>query len=686
MTRPLDNLLTPTILKKLKAVGIENPLDILFYLPLRYQDKTRIVPIGSLLPSESGVIEGVILYSQIQFAGRRSLNVMIQDSSGLLLLKFFYFNKSQQARLNVGAHIRCFGTVKKWRQQVLMFHPEYRILDPSISTPVETTLTPVYPSLEGFTQFELKKLMQKLLVHLSEAEVEYLPESLRKHYKLPSLLESLHYLHMPPLDASLLSLIEGTHPAKQRLAFEELLAHQLSLQKLKQDAKTSEAPHILFQEKIEQDFLATLPFTLTHAQEKVWQEIKADLKKSHPMMRLVQGDVGSGKTVVAALALLQTIVSGFQAVLMAPTEILARQHAATMETWFAPFGISISFLSGSLKAAPRKKALAEIASGKAQLIIGTHALFQKAVDFHELGLIVIDEQHRFGVAQRQALREKSGHPDRLPHQLIMTATPIPRTLFMTFYANIDLSVIDELPRGRQAIDTLLVNNQRRDEVVQKIDRRCEMGGQVYWVCPLIENNEELNLTATQTSLEYLQTQLPKRRIGLIHGKLNSLDKENAINAFTEKSIDILVATTVIEVGINIPNATLMIIENSERMGLSALHQLRGRVGRGSEKSHCILLYQEPLSDIARKRLQTLKESQDGFYIAAQDLALRGPGEVLGLKQTGLCEFRIADIVRDKMLMPSVEAFAKDLLKNKDDKIIASLIERWVSEKWMFGHV
>jgi ATP-dependent DNA helicase RecG len=677
----------PKTANLLNAIDVHSVEDILFHLPFRYQDRTRVVAIADLRPGDSAVLEGVVQDCSIKFARKRQLVVSLEDASGVVQLKFFHFNAGQQRALAVGTKLRCFGEVKLFGRQLQIIHPEYRPVD--AATAVEESLTPVYPTTDGLQQKLWRKLTAQALnyIPLATSSLEILPAPLRERWELPNLIDCLHHIHRPAPDADQNLLLEGLHPWQQRLAFEELLAHQVSLQQLREKTQRLEA-HACDVEKaksVQQKFSKALPFSLTQAQQIAWQEISADLTQAHPMMRLVQGDVGSGKTVVAAFAALQAIASGFQVAIMAPTELLAEQHFEQFTTWFSDLGITTAWLAGKLKVGPRREMLALIESGEAKCVVGTHALFQKKVTFNNLALIVIDEQHRFGVAQRQALRSKGIEEGIFPHQLIMTATPIPRTLAMTVYADLDTSVIDELPPGRTPIKTVVINNQRRAQVVERIQSLCVTGGQVYWVCPLIEESEQLDCEAAESIAVKLTKKLPELNVGLVHGRMKPEQKQLLMQQFKAGEIDVLVATTVIEVGINVPNATLMVIENTERMGLAQLHQLRGRVGRGAMESHCVLLYQEPLTDTAKKRLTVLRDSTDGFYIAEQDLKFRGPGEVLGTKQTGMQRLRIADIMRDRKLLAKVQQASK-MVVNSHPELIALLTQRWLGSKHEFGKV
>lgn len=673
----------------LAKVDINQIEDLLFYLPYRYQDRTRLVPMSDLRPDDEVVIEGHVVDAKVVFAKRRQLTVTLADKTGQVLLKFFHFNAAQQQQFKKGTYFRCFGTVKWWQNKFMIVHPEYRHAEEEQSN-VEETLTPIYPTIEGFQQHRWRNLTEQALnyLHQQAASLEILPESIRKKYELTDLTDALQYVHRPPPDANQALLLEGIHPTQQRLAFEELLAHQISLRQLRQQQRNHMAiacdKNAAFIDKSSL-FLSRLGYHLTQAQKSALEDIQTDLTKITPMMRLLQGDVGSGKTVVAALSALQVVMQGYQVALMAPTELLAEQHYQQFSTWFEPLGIRIAWLAGKLNAPTRRQMEQDIQTGTAQIIVGTHALFQKSVEFYKLGFIIVDEQHRFGVEQRLALREKGTRGEYYPHQLIMTATPIPRTLAMTFYADLDVSVIDELPPGRTPVKTVAINNQRRREVIAKIDQKIAEGAQIYWVCPLITESELIESEAAEKIFEQLKQELPHATIGLVHGKLKSDQKQTVMEAFKQGAIDVLVATTVIEVGINVPNASVMVIENAERMGLAQLHQLRGRVGRGAKESHCILFYQDPLSNYARERLQVMRDSTDGFYIAQRDLELRGQGELLGTRQTGLAQLRVADVMRDRKLLPHVQAAADVILRDHSD-CVEPLIHRWVGGKHVFGKV
>jgi len=671
--------------ERLAKLGILSLQDLLFHLPLRYQDRTRITPIGSLSQSDQVVIEGEVELSDIRFGRRRSLLVQVADGTGAIMLRFFHFSSAQRATLGRGVRLRCFGEIRKGPSSFEMVHPEYQLITDTKSQKLEAELTPIYPTTEGMHQLTWRTLTQQVIDQLAaspETLADLLP--LEQQHTRPSLAEALYYLHRPPPDAPLAQLFEGQHPAQQRLIFEELTAHQISLRQLRQQQQQVPAPPLKSSGKRQQQLLNNLPFKLTGAQRRVVDEISTDLQHPYPMLRLVQGDVGSGKTVVSALAALTAIEAGYQVALMAPTELLAEQHHNNFTTWLAPLGFEPLWLTGRHKGRERKERLEKIADGSAKVVIGTHALFQDDVIFHSLSLVVIDEQHRFGVHQRLALREK-GDGNTLPHQLIMTATPIPRTLAMTAYADLDLSIIDELPPGRTPVTTVVISDNRRDEVISRVSSACADGRQAYWVCTLIDESEVLQCQAAEESAKQLTEMLPNLQVALVHGRLKAAEKAAVMAAFKAGEIDLLVATTVIEVGVDVANASLMIIENPERLGLAQLHQLRGRVGRGTAESHCLLMYHPPLSNNAKARLSVLRKSSDGFKIAEKDLELRGPGEVLGTRQTGEMQLRIADVVRDQDLLPDVQQAADEILQHHPE-LVEPLIHRWLGKRVEFGRV
>ena len=671
----------PSLGQKLADYGVFRVEDLLFHLPLRYQDRTRITPIAAVREGADVVIEGEVRAADVVFGRRRSLVARIQDGSGTLTLRFFHFSAAQKHNLRPGARLRCFGQARRGGSGLEMYHPEYRSVN-EVEAPVEEALTPIYPTTAGIGQNQWRKLCGQALAYLQRAQPRELLPPGHHQYQLA---RALQYLHAPPPDAPQEMLREGRHPAQLRLALEELVAHNLSLHRLRERQQREGAPPLSPRPDRLQDFLDSLAFTPTGAQQRVLGEIANDLAKPYPMLRLVQGDVGSGKTLVAAGAALQAIANGYQVAIMAPTEILAEQHWHNFDTWFRPLAISREWLSGRIKGKKREAALARIACGEADLVIGTHALFQQDVAFASLGLVIVDEQHRFGVHQRLALTDKASPEHGRPHQLVMTATPIPRTLSMVAYADLDCSVIDELPPGRQAVTTSLIDSSRRDQVVARVAAACGQGRQAYWVCTLIEESDALQAQAAEATAQELRRSLPDLSIGLIHGRLKPAEKASVMTAFKAGELALLVATTVIEVGVDVPNASLMIIENPERLGLAQLHQLRGRVGRGAVASHCVLLYQTPLSATGKARLGAMRESSDGFYIAEKDLELRGPGEVLGTRQTGLMEFRIAELPAHNHLLDEVQALAASI-REQHPELADPLIQRWTGTSQQFAKV
>ena len=671
--------------ERLAHLGVRRVSDLLFLLPVRYEDRTRLVPIGTLTPGVRAVVEGEIQLTEVAYRGRRQLLCRLSDGSGMLTLRFFHFSTSQQSNLARGTRLRCFGEVRRGPLGLEMVHPEYRRLLAG-AAPLEDTLTPIYPLTEGVPQGRLRALIREAL---RELERSGLPDLLSADAGLPpglpSLQQALLYLHAPPRSARLDELSAGRHPAQRRLAFEELLAHHLALKLRKRALRTDPAPPLRDAAGLGRRFLEALPFALTRAQSRALAEAEQDLSGELPMLRLLQGDVGCGKTVIAAAAAARAAGSAAQAALMAPTELLAEQHWRSFRDWFAPLGETVALVSGSLPARTRRSALAAIAAGEIRVVVGTHALFQEGIEFAHLALVIVDEQHRFGVQQRLKLSEKGQQGGRLPHQLIMTATPIPRTLAMTAYADLDISVIDELPPGRGSVQTVVVPEQRRAEVVARIVEACRAGRQVYWVCPLIDESDELRAQAAEETAARLAAALPAVKVGIVHGRMGAPAREQAMLAFKAGRLQLLVATTVIEVGVDVANATLMVIENAERMGLAQLHQLRGRVGRGSEASSCVLLYRAPLSALARERLKVIRETGDGFEIARRDLELRGPGELLGTRQTGLAQLRVADLMRDAELLPRVQACAERLLGG-DGAQVTALTARWIGPGERYGRV
>ena len=669
---------------QLTRLGIYTVEDLLFHLPYRYEDRTQLVALKDLQEGEPVLIEGTIQYVEIKKGKRRSLICLLNDGTGQVSLRFFHFYPAQQQHLQPGVKLRCFGEVRQGYANFELVHPEYQRIGGDTPLNVEEHLTPIYPSTEGLHQNQLRALIQGLLI--TQNIVDYLPPDLLVHFNLPSLADALKFVHHPPRGSDLEQLHVRQHPSQQRIAFEELLAHQLSLYALRQRAHTHHAPALEQKGHLTQKLLTHLPFQLTKAQQRVYREISADLCTTRPMQRLVQGDVGSGKTIVAALSALQAVESGYQVAVMAPTELLSEQHFHTFTQWLEPLELQVVWLTGSLSKKKRQQVLESIASGCAHLAVGTHALFQKEVEFAQLGLVIVDEQHRFGVHQRLALRNKGNHQGGCPHQLIMTATPIPRTLAMTAYADLDTSVIDELPPGRTPVNTVIISNQRREEVMERIRHVCRQCRQAYWVCTLIEESEALQFQAAENTALQLREALPELRIGLLHGRMKAKEKENIMAEFKAGQLDLLVATTVIEVGVDVPNASLMIIENAERLGLAQLHQLRGRIGRGNLQSHCVLLYQSPLSEVAQARLAILREVQDGFVIAQRDLEIRGPGEVLGTRQTGVMNLRVADLQKDQDLLPLVTQAGK-IIFEQHRSLCLPIIQRWLREEGLnYGEV
>lgn len=678
----------PKLAEMLHKLGIKTVQDLLFHLPTNYQDRTQITPIQNIKPGQYALIQGHIVKTRIQFGRRRSLLCTLQDGTGFILLRFFHFNKTQELQFaNSKLMIRCFGEIRGWGFTDLeMVHPEYRFIHETEPVVLEQKLTPIYPATEGLQQTGIRKLMDQALQLLDQGCLEeLLPSNILQNFKLSDIRQAILYVHRPPADVAKHQLMAGLHPQQQRLAFEELLAHHLSLQRQRLNWQQHAAPSFNIHTELSEIFIRNLPFQLTQAQLRVIAEASQDMGNTKPMLRLIQGDVGSGKTVVAAMLMVHAIANNFQTVLMAPTELLAEQHFKNLSQWFQKLQIHCVLLTGSTKTAVRRQILSEIASGKAQVVIGTHALFQKEVLYQRLGLVVVDEQHRFGVEQRLELWQKGQQQGLFPHQLIMTATPIPRTLAMTAYADLDYSVIDELPPGRKPIATVLISSQRRNEVVARIDEICKQGRQAYWVCTLIEESEVLQCQAAESTAANLIELLPNLRIALIHGRFKPQEKDAIMHDFRAGNIDLLVATTVIEVGVDVPNANLMVIENPERLGLAQLHQLRGRVGRGTEASYCVLMYQSPLSQQAKIRLSVLKNSNDGFEIAQQDLEIRGPGEVLGRRQAGLMQLRIADLTRDKSLIPQIQQVAVELIRDHPQQA-GMVIDRWIGPGQKYASV
>ena len=686
---PLTSLkgVGPSIEKKLHNIGIHSIQDLLFHLPLRYQDRTRIFPIGSVQLGDNLLLQGEITGSRIDYGRRRSLQCGLADESGAISLRFYFFSAAQKNSLCCGQKIRCYGEVRRGKSGFEIYHPEYQLINEANPEPVEKSLTPIYPTTEGLQQNRLRNIIGQALALLdgSNEVVDYLPQTITSALGLESLTQAVRLLHLPKAETALDLISNGTHPAQKRLSFEELLAHRLCMRRLRQKSDQLQAPLLPAGHSLCRRFIAQLPFKLTAAQTTAFEEISDNLTQARPMLRLLQGDVGSGKTVVAALSALQAIDNGYQVTLMVPTEILSEQHVTCFKAWFEPLGLRVGWLSRRSRGAIRSEQIAAMKSGECHLTVGTHALFQEDVEFQKLGLIIIDEQHRFGVHQRLSLREKANLANQSPHQLVMTATPIPRTLAMSAYADLDNSVIAELPPGRIPINTVVIPSERRSDVTQRIEQACKDNNQVYWVCTLIDESETLQCQAAEATAESLNEQLPAVKIGLIHGRMNPEEKTRVMDSFKQGQLHLLVATTVIEVGVDVPNASLMVIENPERLGLAQLHQLRGRVGRGNKASHCILLYQSPLSNTAKQRLSVMRDSNDGFYIAEKDLEFRGPGQVLGTQQAGLMSFKVADISRDANFLDEVKA-ASELILAQHPEIVGALISRWLGDKQHFAQV
>ena len=684
----------PTIGARLAALGIETVLDLLLHLPMRYEDRTRVHAIASLRANASALVCGRIESARIRFGRRRALVVTIDDGTAAMTLRLFHFAEGQRRQLRPDRRIACFGEARQGPAGIEMVHPEYSLLDDGDDdgdgdgdAPTTDRLTPVYPVLAGLGQSRLRRLVEQSLDRLEPAvePADLLPPGVAGRHGLVSLAHALETIHRPPAGTSTEAPLHPGHPARLRLAFEELLAHHLALRVARRRLDCRRAPVLDRGDELARSFVESLPFDLTPAQRRVSGEVRADLARARPMHRMVQGDVGSGKTVVAAIAAVVAVANGRQVALMAPTELLAEQHCASFRSWLEPLGVSVVFLSGAMGGRERARAEAAIAGGEAAVAVGTHALFQSGVAFGNLGLVIVDEQHRFGVEQRLALRGKGERDHVRPHQLIMTATPIPRTLAMTAYADLDSSVIDELPCGRTPVDTAVVPSERRPEIVDRIRRACARGEQAYWVCTAIEEPEALEYRAAEHAARELAEALPELRIGLVHGRMPPAEKDAAMSAFKASRIDLLVATTVVEVGVDVPDASLMIIENAERLGLAQLHQLRGRVGRGARRSACVMMYDAPLRETARARLAVLRETTDGFEIAQRDLEIRGPGEILGTRQTGLAQLRIADLGRDFPLLPGVERAASELLAGHESRI-EPLMRRWIGTGAVYGQV
>lgn len=670
--------------QRLAKLGIQSVQDLLFHFPYRYEDRTKTYPIAALQAGQSATVQARIVSVNVSQGRRKMLTVLVRDENASITLRFFHFTAAMRNLFESDKTVIAFGEVKRGLNGLELIHPEFRLINHADSDSATLEhLTPIYSMTEGLRQATLRGLIERALAMANQDTVpELLPAKCNQ--TAISLVDAIHTLHQPPPDTNLAELEQGRHPAQQRLILEELLAQNLSMlavrSKLQQDSTYS----LPASARLVDALLSSLPFKPTNAQQRVVDDIRLDLQKSTPMMRLVQGDVGSGKTLVAALSALQAIEQGYQVALMAPTEILAEQHALTFSHWFKALNIDVAWLAGKLTGKARALQLEKIATGSAKMVVGTHALFQKEVLFNQLALVIIDEQHRFGVHQRLALREKGSKQGAHPHQLIMTATPIPRTLAMTAYADLDTSVIDELPPGRTAIKTIAVPDTRRIEIVERVHNACLAGRQAYWVCTLIDESEVLEAQAAADTTDDLARALPDLKIGLVHGRMKPSEKQAIMHEFKQGNLHLLVATTVIEVGVDVPNASLMIIENPERLGLAQLHQLRGRVGRGSIASHCVLLYHTPLSKTASQRLAVLRESNDGFIIAEKDLEIRGPGELLGTKQTGAIDFKIADLIRDQNLIPKVQQLAHYIHQQHADNASA-IIARWLGNTAQYSN-
>ena len=667
----------PALGEALARLGLHRVQDLWFHLPLRYEDRTHVTPLADLRPGMRVQVVGVAEAVDKTYRYRPQLKVAIGDGAmETLLLRFFHFNRAQAEQLRQGVRLLCYGEVRQGASSLEMVHPQYQRLADSAEIVLDDRLSPVYPTTEGLGQKRLAGVIAKALQLLpTEDELELIPPSLCAEYGLTSLREALLYVHRPPPDARIDQLTQGRHPAQQRLAFEELLTQHMSLKRLRAAVRERRAPVLGGNRGLRQRWLESLPFRLTSAQQRVTEEVAVDTTQPQPMLRLVQGDVGSGKTAVACAAALAAVEAGYQVALMAPTELLAEQHLRNFRHWLEPLDISVEWLAGKQQGKARAQAMRRVAEG-ASVVIGTHALMQEGVEFARLGLVIVDEQHRFGVQQRLALRDKGLEGELVPHQLVLTATPIPRTLAMSAYADLDISSIDEMPPGRTPVQTIAISNARRIEVVERIHAACMEGRQVYWVCTLIEESEQLRAQAAEAAHAELTHALSDCQVGLIHGRMKSKEKQAVMDAFKAGELAVLVATTVIEVGVDVPNASLMVIENSERLGLAQLHQLRGRVGRGAVASNCVLLYQPPLGQLARERLQVMRETNDGFRIAEKDLELRGPGEVLGTRQTGQLSFRMADLARDAHLLPAVQHVGEKMLAQHAERA-GLLIERWI---------
>ena len=679
---PIQNIrgVGPKIAESLSNLGIYQVEDAVFHLPYRYEDRTNLTPIGDAPFETPLLIEGEIVKSTVVFRGRRMLITEIYDGTGRLTMRMFHFAFAQHKNLKEGYKIRCFGSIRHGPKGKEMIHPQYQVFSKGDEIEIEDHLTPIYPSTSNLQQGRIRKMIQESILYCQKNDLlkEYWEKDNGDNFE--DLLSALTFIHNPPTETNLELLTSGQHPAQRKLIKEELVAHILCSGMLKRETESRKAPLMKSPSSEEDKFMNSLGFNLTGAQERVWKEIKSDFNKEIPMRRLLQGDVGSGKTVVAALAALQASQNGLQTALMCPTEILAEQHYMNVSNWFSKLGIKVDLLLGATKAKERKRILEDLEKGTTKIMIGTHTLFQKSVIFRAIGLTIIDEQHRFGVHQRFSLLEKGGSKERSPHQLIMTATPIPRTLSMTVYGALDTSVIDELPPGRRPVETASRPNSMREKIINRIEKVCLEGQRAFWVCTLIEDSDELEAQAAEELYKEISHQIPKIKVGLVHGRLKKEEKDKIINKFRKGEIQLLVCTTVIEVGVDVPEATLMIIENPERLGLAQLHQLRGRVGRKADTdSYCLLLYKEPLSPLAQERIKTMEETNDGFVIAEKDLELRGGGDIHGLRQSGLMNLKIANPIRDVDLLESAQQEAFAIAKNNETQARV-LIDRWIGTR------